>query len=150
MTKIKLIDEQGNEVSPTQLLDALRSAAAAHIAPQDQDKKVSAPKADIKPEPTDDLEETNEQALRRQMEEEMAELYAHRGAEPKEEHDVEEKPDKATASKEKIDKFFKEAEAELPKVRKHVRNAGLAAFGVATAVGALAVVAAKRAIDHKK
>lgn len=148
MTKlIKIVDQQGKEVSPAELVDALRNQLAEKLraseshahdaAPETEDTK---PKEDVKPSSDQDNKDladaraTLEELFGAKIEEEA----------PSEDKDTEEA--KLAERKAKIDEFFKDAEAELPRVKEHARNAALITAGVAASVGALAVVAVKHAL----
>jgi len=152
MTKlIKIIDQEGKEVSPAELVDSLRNQLAEKLrasdpnTPETEDTK---PKEDVKPSSEQenkdlaDAKATFEELFGAKIEEEA----------PSEDKDAEEKEAlaaheaKVAERKAKIDQFFKDAEAELPRVKAHARNAALITAGVAAGVGALAVVAVKHAL----
>lgn len=151
MTKlIKIIDQEGKEVSPAELVDSLRNQLAEKLrasdphTPETEDTK---PKEDVKPSSEQenkdlaDAKATFEELFGAKIEEEA----------PSEDKDAEEEAlatheAKVAERKAKIDQFFKDAEAELPRVKAHARNAALITAGVAAGVGALAVVAVKHAL----
>lgn len=158
MTKlIKIVNEQGKEVSPAELVDALRnqlaeklSTSETHAPAGTPETGVTNPKEDVKPsheqedEDFADRKAALEELFGVKLEEEApSEDRADKNAEEKAlaEHDA-----KLAERKAKIDEFFKDAEAELPRVKAHARNAALVTAGVAAGVGALAVVAVKRAL----
>lgn len=156
MTKlIKIVDQDGKEVSPAELVDSLRNQLAEKLrasephtpeaTPEAEDTK---PKEDVKP--SSDQENKDLADARATFEELFGAKFEEEEA-PSEDKDTEEEAlatheAKLAERKAKIDEFFKDAEAELPRVKAHVRNAALITAGVAAGVGALAVVAVKHAL----
>lgn len=158
MTKfIKIINEQGREVSPAELVDALRNQLAEKLSTSESHAPADAPETtDTKPK--EDAKPSSEQEDKDFADQKAAleELF---GVKLEEEDPFEDNVDKNAEEEEaraaheaklaerraKIDEFFKDAEAELPRVKAHARNAALITAGVAAGVGALAVVAVKHA-----
>lgn len=157
MTKlIKIINEQGKEVSPAELVDALRNQLAEKLSTSESHAPADAPETtDTKPK--EDAKPSSEQEDKDFADQKAAleELFGVKVEEdaPSEDNIDKEEEEEARAAHEaklaerraKIDEFFKDAEAELPRVKAHARNAALITAGVAAGVGALAVVAVKHA-----
>lgn len=154
MTKlIKIVDQDGKEVSPAELVDSLRNQLAEKLrasdphTPETEDTK---PKEDVKP--SSEQENKDLADARATFEELFGAKFEEEEEAPSEDKDAEEEEEalaaheaKVAERKAKIDQFFKDAEAELPRVKAHARNAALITAGVAAGVGALAVVAVKHA-----
>lgn len=156
MTKIKIVDQNGKDVSPAELVDSLRnqlaeklSTSEAHapkVAPETEDTKTKA-----------DVESSSEQE-NKDIADAKAVLEELFGTKIEEEAPSEDSADddaeKAVAAhdaklaerKAKIDEFFKDAEEELPRIKTHARNAALVTAGIAAGGVALAVVAVKHAL----
>ena len=157
MTKlIKIVDPQGKEVSPAELVEALRNQLAEKLSTSESHAPARAPET-RDTEPKEDAKPLSEQedkdlADRKAALEELfgVKLEEEAPSEDRVNKDAEEEARaaheaKLAERKAKIDEFFKEAEAELPRVKAHARNAALVTAGVAAGVGALAVVAVKHA-----
>lgn len=157
MTKlIKIVDPQGKEVSPAELVEALRNQLAEKLSTSESHAPARAPET-RDTEPKEDAKPLSEQedkdlADRKAALEELfgVKLEEEAPSEDRVDKDVEEEARaaheaKLAERKARIDEFFKEAEAELPRVKAHARNAALVTAGVAAGVGALAVVAVKHA-----
>ena len=153
MTKlIKIIDQEGKEVSPAELVDSLRNQLAEKLrasdphTPETEDTK---PKEDVKSSSEQenkdlaDAKATFEELFGAKIEEEAP---SEDSVDTDEEEALAAHEAKVAERKAKIDQFFKDAEAELPRVKAHARNAALITAGVAAGVGALAVVAVKHAL----
>lgn len=159
MTKlIKIVDQQGKEVSPTELVDALRNQLAEKLSTSESHAPAGAPETEDT-NPKEDAKPSSEQedkdfADQKAFLEEWfgAKFGDEAPSEDSYDKDAEEEEEaraaheaKLAERKAKIDEFFKDAEAELPRVKAHARNAALITAGVAAGVGALAVVAVKHA-----
>lgn len=152
MTKlIKIVDQQGKEVSPAELVDALRNQLAEKLSTSEShtpEAEDTNPKEDVKPSSE---QENKDLADARATFEELFGAKIEDDAPSEDKDAVEEEAlaaheAKIAERKAKIDQFFKDAEAELPRVKAHARNAALITAGVAAGVGALAVVAVKHAL----
>lgn len=158
MTKlIKIVDPQGKEVSPAELVEALRNQLAEKLSTSESHAPARAPETRDS-EPKEDTKPLSEQEDK-DLADRKAALEELFGVKLEEEAPSEDRVDKDVEGEEaraaheaklaerkaRIDEFFKEAEAELPRVKAHARNAALVTAGVAAGVGALAVVAVKHA-----
>lgn len=157
MTKlIKIINEQGKEVSPAELVDALRNQLAEKLSTSESHAPADSPetedakaKEDVRPSSEQEDKDFADQKAT------LEELFGVKAEEeaPSEDRTDKDAEEEARAAHEaklaerkaKIDEFFKDAEAELPRVKAHARNAALITAGVAAGVSALAVVAVKHA-----
>lgn len=157
MTKlIKIVNQDGKEVSPAELVDSLRNQLAEKLSTSESHTPEAAPKTEDT-EAKEDVKPSSEQEDKDFADAKAAleELF---GAKIEEDAPSEDSVDtdeeealaaheaKVAERKAKIDEFFKDAEAELPRVKAHARNAALITAGVAAGVGALAVVAVKHAL----